>query len=126
MKEALLRRCRIGSELLLDCRDGSGLDMLHQKCYWLVLNIGCAVGCSIFQQVSRQAHNARDSILCYTLSSVHDVLINRFPCDSLLISSSRNISNKSLTCSFHTILHYLNFLSSGSHFSYLPQIRSPR
>jgi hypothetical protein len=48
MKEGLLRRCRIGSELLLDCRDGSGLDMLHQKCYWLVLNIGCAVGCSIF------------------------------------------------------------------------------
>lgn len=29
MKEGLLRRCRVGFDLLLDCRERSGLDMLH-------------------------------------------------------------------------------------------------
>jgi len=39
MKEGLLRLCRVGFVLLLDCREGSALDMLHQKCYWLVLKL---------------------------------------------------------------------------------------
>jgi hypothetical protein len=38
MKEGLLRLCRVGFELLLDCCEGNALDMLHQKCYWLLLN----------------------------------------------------------------------------------------
>jgi hypothetical protein len=38
MKGELLRRCRDGFELLLDCYEGSALDTLHQKCYWVMLD----------------------------------------------------------------------------------------